>query len=159
MAEMKVRLTQVQYDNLVARRKTIQEEEMPRVAELIDIARDFGDLSENAEFDAAKDEQGQLNAELLEIERKLRFATIIKHSGNVDNVDVGHTITIKSINGDDTSYTFTLIGEDGDGINEIDVLSKLGSNLLGKSVGDIVSYEANNDPTLGILKFEVLKIQ
>ncbi|WP_088362357.1 GreA/GreB family elongation factor [Bacillus cereus] len=159
MAEQKIRLTQAQYDNLVVRRTTILEEEMPRVAELIDIARDFGDLSENAEFDAAKDEQGLLYAELQEIERKLKFATIIKHSGKVDNVDLGHTITIKSLNGDDNIYTFTLIGEDGDGINEIDVSSKLGSNLLEKSVGDIVSYEANNDPALGILKFEVLKIQ
>ena len=158
MKKETIRLTQAQYDQLVRRKKEILEIEFPRVAEQIDIARGFGDLSENAEYQAAKEEQGLLNAELQEIERKLKFAEIIKHSGNKESIELGHLVTIESLNGDGKTYTFTLIGQDGDGKNEVDVASKLGSSILGKKVGEIISYEAN-DPSLGILKFRICKIE
>jgi transcription elongation factor GreA len=153
-----VRLTQAQYDNLLLRRKQIIEEERPRIAEQIDIARGFGDLSENAEYHAAKDEQGLIEAELQDIERQIKFAQIIKHSGKNDVIELGHLITIESLNGDNRTYSFTLIGQDGDGVSEVEVASKIGTALLGKKNGDVISYESN-DSALGILKFKVVNIE
>lgn len=152
-----VHLTQSQYDELVRRKKQIIEEERPRIAEQIDIARGFGDLSENAEYHAAKEEQGLLEAELQNIERTIKFAKIIKNSGKNDIVELGNNITIESLNGDNEVYTFTLIGQDGNGVDEVDIASKLGASLLGKKVGDTVSYEAN-ETSLGILSFKIKKI-
>jgi len=153
-----IRLTQAQYDALVLRRKQIIEEERPRIAEQIDIARGFGDLSENAEYHAAKEEQGLLEAEFQTIERQLKFAQIIKHSGNNDVIELGHLVSIESLNGDGNNFSFTLIGQDGDGEKEVDIASKLGAAVLGKKVGDVISYEAN-EVSLGILKFKVIQIQ
>ncbi|MGF7535570.1 GreA/GreB family elongation factor [Bacillus mexicanus] len=149
-----IHLTQAQYDELIRRKKQIIEEERPRIAEQIDIARGFGDLSENAEYHAAKEEQGQLETELQNIERTIKFAKIIKHSGKNDVVELGNEITIKSLNGDNEEYKFTLIGQDGNGVDEVDIGSKLGASLLGKRVGDTFSYEAN-ESSLGILSFKI----
>lgn len=150
-------LTQAQYDELVQRRKFIIEEERPRIAEQIDIARGFGDLSENAEYHAAKEEQGQLEAELIQIEHKIKFAKIIKHKGNITDIDLGHTITIQSLD-NDKEFKFTLIGQDGNGITEVDIVSKVGAALLGKRLGDTISYEAN-DSSLGELRFKITNIE
>lgn len=158
MKKQNIRLTQAQYDSRVLRRKQIIEEERPRIAEQIDIARGFGDLSENAEYHAAKEEQGLLEAELQTIERELKYAQIIKHTGNNDAIELGHLVTLVSLNGDDQQYSFTLIGQDGNGEDEVDVTSKIGAALLGKQVNDTISYEAN-DPALGILKFKIVDIQ
>lgn len=153
-----VRLTQAQYDHLLSRKKEIIEEERPRIAEQIDIARGFGDLSENAEYHAAKEEQGLLESELIVIEHKLKFAQIIRHSGKNDFVELGNIISLESLNGDNNTYSFTLIGQDGDGEKEVDVLSKIGAELLGKKVGDVIFYEAN-DTHLGVLKFKISNIE
>lgn len=158
MKKETVRLTQAQYDNLLQRKKQIIEEERPRIAEQIDIARGFGDLSENAEYHAAKEEQGLLEAELQTIERQLKFAQIIKHSGKNDVVELGNIISIESLNGDNKSFSFTLIGQDGNGTDEVDVSSKIGSSILGKRVGDVVSYEAN-ESSPRILKFKITNIK
>ncbi|WP_394555475.1 transcription elongation factor GreA (plasmid) [Priestia aryabhattai] len=158
MKKENIRLTQAQYDALVLRRKQIIEEERPRIAEQIDIARGFGDLSENAEYHAAKEEQGLLEAEFQTIERQIKFAQIIKHSGSNDVVELGHLVSIESLNGDNKTFSFTLIGQDGNGETEVDIASKLGSIVLGKKAGDVVSYEAN-EASLGILKFKITKIQ
>lgn len=158
MSNKTVRLTQAQYDKLVIRKKEINEEEMPRIADQIDIARGFGDLSENAEYNSAKEEQGLLNAELQDIERQIKFAQIIQRKGNNNKADLGHNITIDSLSGDGKSFTFTLIGQDGNGEDEVDVASKLGASILGKSVGDSISYEAN-EPSLGELAFKITNIE
>ncbi|MFB8424709.1 GreA/GreB family elongation factor [Priestia megaterium] len=158
MKKENIRLTQAQYDALILRRKQIIEEERPRIAEQIEIARGFGDLSENAEYHAAKEEQGLLEAEFQTIERQIKFAQIIKHSGSNDVVELGHLVSIESLNGDNNSFSFTLIGQDGNGETEVDIASKLGSVVLGKKAGDVVTYEAN-EASLGILKFKITKIQ
>lgn len=152
-----IRLTQNQFDELNERKTFLEEVAIPKNSQEIERAKDFGDLSENAEYHSAKDYQAILIQELNEIKVKLNKSTIIKGNQTFDKVDIGHTVTVNFIN-EDSKITFDLIGEDGDGINEIDINSKLGKSVLGKSVGEKFSYEAN-DPSLGELHYELISIE
>ena len=152
-----IRLTQEQYDKLLKRKQELIEEEIPQNALDIEKAKEYGDLSENAEYDAAKDAQGKLHAELKMVEDRLARASIIKQNDRFDIVQVGHKVTVENQESNEVE-TFVLIGQDGDGISEIDIASKLGNAVLDKQVGELFSYEAN-DPSLGILTFKVLNIE
>ena len=147
-------LTQEQYDQLVKRKQELIEDELPKNALDIEKAKEYGDLSENAEYDAAKDKQGQLHAELKMVEDRLARATIIKQNERFDFVQIGHKITLMSLDTNEKE-TFTLIGQDGDGISQIEIASKLGSAVLEKKVGDVFSYEAS----IGTLTYKVIAIE
>ena len=118
--------------------KTVKRKE---IAEKIKIARDFGDLSENSEYDAAKDEQSAVEHRIAQIEEMLKYAQVID-AGSVDpnEVSIGKTVTFTEI-GTDDSEMYTIVGSD-----ESDPLSGKISNdspiakaLLGKKKGDVVS--------------------
>ncbi|NGY88878.1 GreA/GreB family elongation factor [Bacillus megaterium] len=89
---------------------------------------------------------------------KLNLLRSLNTAAKNDVVELGHLVSIESLNGDNKTFSFTLIGQDGNGEKEVDIASKLGSVVLGKKAGDIVSYEAN-EASLGILKFKITKIQ
>lgn len=151
------RLTQEQYDSMLLRRQQLTEDEIPQNAKDIEQAKEHGDLSENAEYNAAKERQATLHGELTELEERLARAVIIQQNDRFDVVQVGHKVTIRHHDSNKTE-TFLLIGQDGDGVKNIDISSKLGHAVLEKKIGEHVSYEAN-DPSIGIVTFEVVNIE
>ena len=115
-------------------------EERPRISREIGIAREHGDLSENAEYHAAKERQGLVEARLKDIEDKLARAEVIdptKLSG--DRVRFGATVTLTNLDSDEES-TYQIVGADEADINHglISISAPLARALIGKSIGDEV---------------------
>jgi transcription elongation factor GreA len=115
-------------------------EERPKISREIGIAREHGDLSENAEYHAAKERQGLVEARLKDIEDKLARAEVIdptKLSG--DRVRFGATVTLTNLDSDEES-TYRIVGADEADINSglISISAPLARALIGKSIGDEV---------------------
>ncbi len=135
--------------------KTVKREE---IAEKISEAKDYGDVSENAEFTAAKEEYASNEKEILELEDLIRNAIIIeegKGSKNKKVVSIGDTLELK-IKGQ--IYTYTIVGSEDIDLanNKISNESPIGKALLGKKVGDEVIVPL---PENGQIKVKILKIK
>ena len=144
-------------DNLKSEIKQLESIERPKISQQIAEARDKGDLSENAEYDAAKEAQGMLEARISKLKNKLANARIIDDS-EIDNskVFILSTVRIKNTkNQMELSYTLVAENEANIKSGKISVDSPIGKGLLGKEVGDIADI---NTPA-GIMKFEVLSIK
>jgi len=116
-------------------------EERPKISREIGIARDHGDLSENAEYHAAKDRQGMVEARIKDLEDKLSRAEVIdptKLSG--DRVRFGATVTVTNLDTEE-DVTYQIVGADEADINQgtISVSAPLARALIGKSPGDSVT--------------------
>lgn len=130
----------------------------PEISKAIGVAREHGDLKENAEYHAAKDQQGMSEARVREIESKLADAQVIDVSkiAHTGKVVFGATITL--INCDDnTERKFRIVGEDEADIKNgrISVMSPLSRALVGKSEGDVVSVETPG----GDAEYEIDKVE
>jgi transcription elongation factor GreA len=128
----------------------------PRISEQIAEARDKGDLSENAEYDAAKEAQGLLEMRISKMEGLISKARIIDNT-MMDNskVYILSTVKIKNVdNGMEVAYTLVAESEADLKSGKISVTSPIGKGLLGKSVGEIAEITVPN----GILKFEILEV-
>ena len=127
----------------------------PEISAKIGIAREYGDLSENAEYDAAKEEQALLEAEIMEMENKLRNAVIInKDKINTDKVSIGCTVKIYDAEFDE-EVEYQIIGstESNPLKGLISNKSPVGRALIGKKVGDTVVVETPAGPsTLKVLE-------
>lgn len=134
--------------------KTVKEKE---VADLIKEARSFGDLSENSEYDEAKNEQGKLYSRIAEVENILaNYVVIEENADNTDVVGMGSRITVKDVTtGEEESYQ--VVGsQEADPMNgRISEESPFGKALLGKSIGDIAVVEA----PAGNIEYKVVAIQ
>lgn len=130
--------------------------ERPRASQAIAEARDKGDLSENAEYDAAKEAQGLLEMKISKMEEVVSNARLIDESQlDVSKVLVLSTVKIKNqTNGMELKYTLVAESEADLKTGKISVTSPIGKGLLGKSVGEIAEINVPN----GVLKFEVLEI-
>ena len=130
--------------------------ERPKASQDIADARDKGDLSENAEYDAAKEAQGLLEMKIAKMEEVVANARLIDESQlDVSKVLVLSKVKIKNqTNGMELNYTLVAESEADLKTGKISVTSPIGKGLLGKSVGDIAEITVPN----GILKFEVLEI-
>ena len=130
--------------------------ERPKISAQIGEAIDKGDLSENAEYDAAKDAQGLLEAKIAKLENLLANARVIDDS-QIDNskVFILSIVTIRNQN-NNTEVTYTLVAENEANLAEkkISIDSPIGKGLLGKSVGDIAVVKV----PAGEIPFEILKI-
>ncbi len=126
------------------------------MAEKIRIAREFGDLSENAEYDIAKDEQAKMEAEIIEIEAKLRNAIIIDEKVKGDKADVGSKIEIKEVKSG-TVYSYTIVGthESNPMEGRISNESPIGKAVIGKRKGDEVTVKA----PLGETVYKIISIK
>ena len=126
------------------------------VAEKIKTAREFGDISENAEYDAAKEEQAMIEGEIFDIEQKLRTAKIINED-NIDTstVNVGCSVTVYDYEFDD-KICYKIVGTTEANIeeNKISNESPVGKALLGKHKNDIIFVETDS----GKIKFKILDI-
>ena len=127
------------------------------VAEKIKEAREQGDLSENAEYDAAKDEQRDIEARIEEIEKILKNAEVVDESEiPTDTVSVGSIVKVKDYDFDE-EVEYTIVGSaEADPMNfRISNESPVGKGLIGKKVGDVVEVNVPD----GVSKFEVLDIR
>ena len=130
--------------------------ERPKASQAIADARDKGDLSENAEYDAAKEAQGLLEMRISKMEEVVANARLIDESQlDVSKALVLSTVKIKNqSNGMEMTYTLVAESEADLKTGKISVTSPIGKGLLGKSVGEVAEINVPN----GILKFEVLEI-
>ena len=135
---------------------TLKDIERPKISNAIAEARDKGDLSENAEYDAAKEAQGMLEMKISKLEETLAGARLIDES----QLDISKALVLSKVkiknesNGMEMDYMIVADGEADLASGKISVNSPIGKGLLGKSVGDIAEINVPN----GILKFKILKI-
>ena len=123
------------------------------VAEQISIARGFGDLSENAEYDEAKNEQSKLEAEIVELEAAIRTAD---DNISTDSVNVGTAVRVRYVeDGDEEEYTIVGARESDPMNNRISNECPVGSALLGHRTGEVVTVEAPDGP----MQLEILDIR
>lgn len=134
----------------------LKDVERPRASQAIAEARDKGDLSENAEYDAAKEAQGMLEMKIAKMEETLAGARVIDESQlDVTKVLVLSKVRIKNLaNNMEMNYTLVAESEADLKSGKISVNSPIGKGLLGKEVGDIAEVSVPN----GKIQFEVLSI-
>lgn len=156
MADKKTLLTQEGYNELVEKLDYMKSVRRMEISERLKAAIALGDLSENSEYDDAKNEQGRLESEITELEIKLRNSVIIKAQVGTDKVVVGSTVTVRDIEFDEIG-TYMIVGstEANPEDNKISDESPLGAALLGKSAGSIVQVHA----PAGVLEFELLEVK
>lgn len=149
-------LTREGYDRLMNELEDLRSRGRAEAARAIADARDKGDLSENAEYHAAKDEQGMLELRISELERTLSNARVVDKS-QLDNSQVVllSTVTIKNLK-NNAKLSYQLVSETEADLKakKISVNSPMGKGLLGKVIGDI----AQIDTPGGRMEFEVLDI-
>ena len=134
----------------------LKDVERPRASQAIGEARDKGDLSENAEYDAAKEAQGMLEMKISKMEETLANARIIDESQlDVSKVLVLSKVRIKNLtNNMEVNYTLVAESEADLKSGKISVSSPIGRGLLGKEVGDIAEVSVPN----GKIQFKILSI-
>lgn len=130
--------------------------ERPKASQDIADARDKGDLSENAEYDAAKEAQGLLEMKISKMEEVVANARLIDESQlDLSKVLVLSTVKIKNqVNGMEMIYTLVAESEADLKSGKISVTSPIGKGLLGKSVGDVAEISVPN----GVIKFDIVEI-
>jgi transcription elongation factor GreA len=132
------------YRKLQEELKRMRSEDRPRIIQAIEEARAHGDLSENAEYDAAKNAQGQLDARMKEIEDHLGRAQVIDPASlSGDRVVFGATVVLMDLTRD-TQLTYQLVGEDESDLSQgkISIKAPLGRALIGKSKGDFFVFKS-----------------
>lgn len=149
-------LTQEGYDKKMKELSEL-EAQRPHIKQAIAEARDKGDLSENAEYDAAKEAQGMLEMKISKIKELIASARIIDDSKlNTEIIQLLNKVTIKNLKNNMT-VTYTIVTENEANLREgkISSATPIAQGLLGHKVGDKVKVQA----PAGILEFEVLKIE
>lgn len=132
------------------------EAERPNISKMIGEARDKGDLSENAEYDVAKEAQGLLEAKIATMKGLLSQARLIdKNSIGTDFVQILNKVTIKNTK-NNQQMTYTLVAESEANLkeNKIAISTPIAQGLMGKKVGDIAEIKVPN----GIVTFEIIDI-
>ena len=150
-------MTQEGLDRLKERLDYLKIEKRKEVAEKIAEARSYGDLSENSEYDLAREEQASVEAEIFELETKLKSAEVIDTKKiNTSKVGIGCKVTITNVK---TSQTveYKIVGDtDSDPLNGlISNVSPIGAGLMGKKVGEIAIIKT----PAGIVQFKIAKIK
>ncbi|MDY5858375.1 MAG: transcription elongation factor GreA [Porphyromonas sp.] len=149
-------MTQAGYDKLVAEINELEAVQRPEISRQIAEARDKGDLSENAEYDAAKEAQGLLEGKISQLKAILSNARIIDESRlSTDTVQILNKVTIKNLkNGAQVAYTLVSDSEADLKQNKISVNTPIAKGLIGKKVGEQVEVQTPG----GIMHFEVVEI-
>jgi transcription elongation factor GreA len=156
MAE-KVILTKEGLENLKEELTYLRGTKRREVAKRIKQALEFGDISENSEYDDAKNEQAFVEGRIKEIERMLKNAEVIdEDSVNTTEVNVGNTVRIKDLETEE-EFTYKLVGTtEADPLNQkISNDSPVGNALIGRKVGEQVEIEA----PIGKVNYEILAIK
>ena len=151
-------LTPQGLEELKAKIELLSTEKRREIAERIKEAREFGDISENAEYDSAKNEQAMLEKQIADLEEKLRSATVIDETSlSTETVTVGVTVHVKDQK-TDKSVKYTIVGsaEANPTQGKLSNESPVGRSLLGHKRGDIVSVPVPRGPAR---KLKITKIE
>ncbi len=151
-----VELTKETFERLQEELKDLKTRGRIDIARAIESARALGDLSENGDYHAAKDAQGKMEARIRQLEAMLKTAKIVETTALAYEVVASGVVVSLRYSGEDEIERF-LVGSIEERRSDVSVVSPgspLGLALLGKSVGDVVSYEAPN----GMLSVEIVKI-
>jgi len=135
----------------------LKSEERPRIIRAIGTAREHGDLSENAEYHAAKDRQGMIEARISELESKIGLAEVIDISNlSGDYIQFGAEVTVVDEKTDEKS-TYQIVGADEAEVNEgrLSISSPLARALIGKTSGDAIEINTPN----GARNYEILNVK
>ena len=157
MAEKKNILTYAglkQYEDELQNLKVVKRKE---VAQKIKEAREQGDLSENAEYDAAKDEQRDIELRIEELEKLLKNAeVVVEEEIDLEKINIGCKVKVYEID-EEEEMEFRIVGstEANSLQNKMSNESPVGQALLGKKVGDVVDVETQ----VGVIQYKVLEIQ
>lgn len=154
--EKEVLLTQEGYDKLEQELEVLKTEKRTEISERIKVALGFGDLSENSEYDEAKNAQAANETKIAELENKLRYAKIIDESEiDTKTVQVGNTVKVLDIEFDEeVSYTIVGSTEVNLAENKISNESPIGRALLGAKKNQTVEVQA----PAGVMKYKILAI-
>jgi len=150
-------MSQEGYDKLRAQIKQLEEVERPAVIQQIAEAREKGDLSENAEYDAAKEAQGKLETRIAELKAQLADAKILDPSKltKTDEVQILSTVDLRNVANDmKLRYTIVSEGEANLRENKISIKTPIAQGILGKKVGDVAEITIPR----GTIKLEITKI-
>ena len=154
MAEKQTILTEEGLRKLEKELEFLKTERRSQVAERIKQAIDFGDISENSEYEDAKNEQAFIEGKIADLEKKLRNVEIIK-KGDADVVTVGSTVVLKDLEMDDVAE-YTIVGStEADPMEfRISNESPVGAAILGQRVGGIVEVHV----PAGVLKYQIMQL-
>lgn len=156
MENKEILLTQEGYDNIEKELEYLKTDKRTEIAERIKVALGFGDLSENSEYDEAKNAQAQNEIKIVDLENKLRYAKIINESEiDTKTVQVGNTVKIKDLEFDE-DFEYTIVGSTEVDLsqNKISNESPIGLALLGAKKNQVVEVQIPD----GIAKYKVLSI-
>ena len=156
MGEKEFLLTQEGYDNLEKELERLKTEVRAEIAERIKVALGFGDLSENSEYDEAKNEQAQVEMRIIDLENKLKNAKLIDEDEiDTKTVQVGNIVQVLDLEYDE-KVEYTIVGSTEVDIteNKISNESPIGRALLGKKKNEVVDVDTPG----GMIQLKVLKI-
>jgi transcription elongation factor GreA len=147
------------YDKIREEIRAMEDVDMPAITERIKVAREEGDLKENAEYHAARETQGYLQAKINQLKSKLSNCYIVERSDKPkDSVVFGATVKVKDLS-DGSEEAYELVGpgeEDYDGdVMKILTSSPIGTAMLGKKIGDKIEVEIPR----GTLRMEIIGIE
>lgn len=148
-------ITRTGYNKLTEELTRLKKKEMPEVVEAIGIAREFGDISENAEYHASKERQGMIMAKIADLETKLGQAQVIDCAETTEKVVFGCQVTVCDLDTDE-EYTYRIVGPwESDADNkDISYTSPIGKALLGAQEGDEIKVKTPR----GTRELEVVSI-
>lgn len=157
MEDREILLTQDGYNKLESELQNLKGPKKMEVAERIKIAREFGDISENSEYDDAKNEQALLEAKIVEIENTLRLAKIVDDDDvSTRKAGVGTLVTVHDYEfNEEVAYGIVGATEIDIENNKISNESPVGKALIGKKKGDEIEVETPN----GVAKYKILSIK
>lgn len=148
-------MSQEKFEELTKELDELRTTRRREVAEQLEYARSLGDLSENAEYQEAREMQAAVEERIGKLEHILKTAKIVK-AGKSDTVSMGAVVAVQKIGGDD-KHTYTIVGaEEADILaGKVSYHSPLGSALLGKKKGDEFSFQTPR----GVQKYKILKVE
>lgn len=149
-------MTEEGYSKLVAEINYLESVKRPEISAQIAEARDKGDLSENAEYDAAKEAQGILEAKIAQLKQLLSSARLINEAQiKTDVVQILNKVKIKNVQ-NNTVMTYTLVADSEANLkeNKMAINTPIAKGLMGKKVGDIVDIKVPS----GMVQFEIIEI-
>ena len=151
-------LTRDAYQRLKAELEELTTTGREHIAERIKVAREHGDIRENAEYDAAKNEQGLMESRIRKIQAMLRDPEIVEAPVDADEVAPGMIVTVRPLDDDDDDETYLLAEhaeEKVQGARTVTTASPLGSAMLGKRTGDQVAIQAPG----GSFRYEIVSFE
>jgi transcription elongation factor GreA len=157
MSDERVPMTPKSYTTLQTELQKLKSEERPRIVKEIEIARAHGDLSENAEYHAAKDRQGQIEGRIAYVEDRLARARVIDGEGQgTDRVTFGATVVLSDVENEE-EVSYQIVGEDEADLanGQISVTSPIARALMGRELDSSVQVRVPK----GTREFEILEIR